>query len=84
MSWVRDVIDFLDIIIKVLAELVTQVRICVLIAFHSYGILASDATVVGGEDDVIVALSQSTEQVTYRGMTEPAQRDASVGGFVRG
>jgi len=81
---IGDLEDLLGVVVQVLAELVAQVGVGVLVALDAHGVLAPDATVVGGEDDVVVRVGEGAEQVCHGAVAEPAECDAAVGGLVAG
>ena len=81
---IRDIEDFARIIVEVLAELIAQVGVGVLVSLHANGCLATDAAVVGSEQNAVVALREGSEKVGNSGVAEPTEGDAAVGGLVAG
>jgi len=76
--------ELLGVVAQVLAKLVAQVGVGVAVAHYLYRTGASDAAVVGGDDDLIVGLRHAAEEVGNDGVTEPGEGDAAVGRLVVG
>ena len=67
--------QFFRIVGQILTQLVAQVGVGVTVADNLNGGGGTDGAVIGGDNDVIVALCQLAEQVGYDRMAEPRQRD---------
>ena len=71
LLWVLDDEEVFGIVGEVLAQLIAQIGICIAVTDNLDGIGGTDATMVGGDDDTIVALCQLAEKVGHDRMAEP-------------
>ena len=67
-----------------LAQLVAQVRVRIAVADNFYGVVATDAAVIGREHHGAILCSQAAEEVAHSRVAQPALRDAPISRFVAG
>ena len=84
LARVFDLIDFLRVVVEILAQLIAQVGIGIAVTDDLDGTVGTDRAVVGGEHYGIVALRQELEEFGEHGVAEPRESDATVGAFVVG
>ena len=76
--------EFLAVVAQTLSQFVAQVGVGVAVADNLHRFLHAYRTVVGGDDDLVVAFGKNLEQVGKDAVLEPRQRDAAVGTLVVG
>ena len=84
LGGVADGENLLGIVIEILSELIPEVGVRIAVADNLYRFVAANRTMISGENNRVVAVSQSLKQFRHHGMVEPTERDATIGTLVIG
>ena len=81
---IADFEHFLRIVIQVLADLIAEIGVRILIAYHLQGVIHTYRPVIGRNDNPVAFPGYTLEEFQRAGMLEPGTRQAAISRFALG